>query len=1071
MVNCTSKPSKPSSVSVELKNPVWFEAMKKVLEIVSSYNNSSHGFFILFHCYCTYTAKNLPDVSKIEPFNGEHFKRWQDKIHDILDVHNLAKYLTLSPPEEGCEDFDNKTKTWTANNKICRNKAQRKGDNKNPPKANPAERDEIIVVVVVSEVNMVAEYNDWVIDSGATKHICGNRNSFFEYTPVREGEEFIFLGDSRSTPVLGKGKVLLKLTSGKTLSLSNVLHVPEIRYNLISIFVLGKAGVKVSFEGDKIVMTKNGVFVGKGYCSGELFKLNVLNVIINENVSSSAYIYCYANIVDSINLWHGGLVHVNFSYIKKMKELGLLFKLNLSNDKCDVCVESKSTKKTCKPVQNRETELLSLIHSDLGDLKQTMTRGGKRRSKRMRMTTSFGDDYYVFLAENDPMTFKEAMTSRDAPLWREAINCELDSIMSNHVWELVDLPPVAKGFSQKKDIDYFDTYAPVTRITSIRVLIALAAIHNLHIHQTDVKTAFLNGDLDEEIYMSQPEGCVVPGTEHKVCKLVKSLYGLKQAPKQWHEKFDQVLVSNGYVINDSNKCIYFKSIDATTYVIICLYVDDMLILSPNLGTINETKWMLASNFDMKDMGEADVILGIKITKTSDSFRLSQEHYVEKMLRRFGYYDKKLVSTPYDANTHLKKNLKQSVDQLRYAQIIGSLMYLMNSTRPDIAYAVGRLSRYTQNPMLEGYSDANWISGYDEIKSTSGYIFTLSGGAVSWKSPKQTCIARSTMESELIALEKACTEAEWLRNLLVDLLICTHPPTSVSIHCDCQAAIAKAKSEIYNGKSRHIRLRHNIIKQLLKSGVVSLDFVKSELNLADPLTKPLNRRLVVNMSRGMGLLSRTVDKSDGYPTYVIGDPMKISRYKLRLVAKGFHQTQGVDYNETFSPVVKAFTIKAILTLTIMNNWSLRQVNGNNFLHGYLIEDVYMQQPEGFVDQIEIAFPMNKLSQFLAAPTVNHCEACKRFFRSSLTELGVTLTSTPILWCDNQSATALASNPKFHSRTKHIELDVHFLQEKVATQSFQVRYVPSSDNVTDIMTKALSYHLFRSLCTKLNLITLG
>ena len=166
---------------------------------------------------------------------------------------------------------------------------------------------------------------------------------------------------------------------------------------------------------------------------------------------------------------------------------------------------------------------------------------------------------------------------------------------------------------------------------------------------------------------------------------------------------------------------------------------------------------------------------------------------------------------------------------------------MNSTMPDIAYAVGKLSRYTQNPskdhwtaidrltrylrgtidyglnyssappVLEGYSDANWISGSDEIKSTSGYIFTLGGGAVSWKSFKQTCIARSTMESELIALEKACTEAEWLRNLLVDIPICTHSPTSVFIHCDCQAAIAKAKSKIYNGKSRHILLRHNIIK--------------------------------------------------------------------------------------------------------------------------------------------------------------------------------------------------------------------------------------------------------------------
>ena len=217
------------------------------------------------------------------------------------------------------------------------------------------------------------------------------------------------------------------------------------------------------------------------------------------------------------------------------------------------------------------------------------------------------------------------------------------------------------------------------------------------------------------------------------------------------------------------------------------------------------------------------------------------YHKNTMLKRFGYYNRKPVATPYDANTHLKKILKHSVDQLRYAQIIGSLMYLMNSTRPNMAYAVGRLSRYTQNPskdhwtaidrlarylrgtidyglnysstpqVLEGYSDANWISGYDEIKSTSGYIFTLGGGVVSWKSSKQPCIARFTMESKLIALEKACTEVEWLRNFLVDLPICTHPPTSVSIHCDCQGAIAKAKSEIYNRKSRHIHLKHNIIK--------------------------------------------------------------------------------------------------------------------------------------------------------------------------------------------------------------------------------------------------------------------
>lgn len=163
---------------------------------------------------------------------------------------------------------------------------------------------------------------------------------------------------------------------------------------------------------------------------------------------------------------------------------------------------------------------------------------------------------------------------------------------------------------------------------------------------------------------------------------------------------------------------------------------------------------------------------------------------------------------------------------------------------------------TSPPVLEGYSDANWIPESNETKSISGYIFTLGGGVVSQKSSKQTCITRSTTESELIALEKACTEAKWLRNFLANLPINSHPLTSISIHCDCQVAIATTKNKIYNGKSRHIRLRHNIIKQLLESRVVSLDFVRLELNLADPLAKPLNRRLVEQTLKGMGLLHRT-----------------------------------------------------------------------------------------------------------------------------------------------------------------------------------------------------------------------
>ena len=397
----------------------------------------------------------------------------------------------------------------------------------------------------------------------------------------------------------------------------------------------------------------------------------------------------------------------------------------------------------------------------------------------------------------------------------------------------------------------------------------------------DVKTAFLNGDLEEEIYMEQPEGFSAPGQERKVCKLVRSLYGLKQAPKQWHEKFDYAMLSSGFRINECDKCVYVKDTNEG-YVILCLYVDDMLIVGSNDRVIQSTKDMLNSKFDMKDMGLADVILGVKITRTSDGLALSQTHYVDKILEQFNQSDTGIARTPVDVSLHLSKNGGEGVSQLEYSRIIGSLMYLMSCTRPDIAYSVSRLSRYTSNPghdhwkaivrvlhylrytrdlglhytrypaVLEGYCDANWISDMKDSKSTSGYVFTLGGAAVAWKSSKQTCIAWSTMESEFIALDKATEEAEWLRQFLEDIPRWSKPVPAISIHCDSQAAIGRALSANYNGKSRHIRRRHNTIKQLLSSGVVTIDYVRSKDNIADPLTKGLSRELVEKASRGMGL---------------------------------------------------------------------------------------------------------------------------------------------------------------------------------------------------------------------------
>ena len=255
---------------------------------------------------------------------------------------------------------------------------------------------------------------------------------------------------------------------------------------------------------------------------------------------------------------------------------------------------------------------------------------------------------------------------------------------------------VAKGFKQKADLDFFDTFSLVPRITSIRLLIAIVAIFDLKIHQIDVKTAFLKGDLEEEVYMDQPKRFVEPGQESKICKLTKSLYGLNQAPKQWHKKFDSCMIENGYKSNKCDKCIYSKLWN-NLHVIISLYVDGMLIFGSNMHVINETKNMLKSHFDMKDLGKASFILGMKITKTCYGIFLDQSQYVEKILRNYNFHDHKNVATPFDSSVHLfpMNNNDEIFNQKDYASIIDSLRYVIDCTRPDIAYAVRVLSRFTR----------------------------------------------------------------------------------------------------------------------------------------------------------------------------------------------------------------------------------------------------------------------------------------------------------------------------------------------------------------------------------------
>ncbi|GJR81586.1 zinc finger, CCHC-type containing protein [Tanacetum coccineum] len=486
------------------------------------------------------------------------------------------------------------------------------------------------------------------------------------------------------------------------------------------------------FKTYKPVEDEFVLYIGFGYYNNDMFMLN-LNKVPDD--SDSVYMSFSSTVVNS-SLWHASLGHVHYKRMLEMSKDDLIPTIDENSEKCTTYMDDHYDEVPSEIPEPRKGKRVQKAKSYGSDFQLYLVEGSRDH---------VGSQYlYCYSIEEDPRTYDEALQSRDAAFWKEAIDDEIGSIMENYTWVLSDLPPGCKplGFRQKEKIDYFHTYAPVARITTIKLLLALAAIHNLVIHQMDVKTAFLNGDLDEEVYMKQPEGFVMPGNEHKVCKLVKSLYGLKQAPKQWHQKFDEVVLSSGFHLNQSDKCVYSKFDSSGKGVIICLYVDDMLIFGTDQNQVDKTKKFLSSRFSMKDMGEADVILGIKIKRENKGIVITQSHYIEKILKKFNREDCSLVSTSMDP---------------------------IENTKPDIAYAVG-LSYMGYPSVLEGYSDASLINHVEDSSSTSGWMFLLGGGAILWASKKQTCITGSTIEYEFVALAAAGKEAEWIRNLIHEILI-------------------------------------------------------------------------------------------------------------------------------------------------------------------------------------------------------------------------------------------------------------------------------------------------------------
>lgn len=519
----------------------------------------------------------------------------------------------------------------------------------------------------------------------------------------------------------------------------------------------------------------------------------------------------------------------------------------------------------------------------------------------------------------DPRSLAEAKQRPEWPRWEEAMEEELNALEVHGTWRLEKPPPganvvscrwvfhakkdasgnvyryrarlVARGFSQIPGVDFFDMYAPVAKTASIRIALAFAARHDFEVHQVDVKSAYLNGEFEdnEVIWMALPPGSKLTNDKTLALRLLRPLYGLKQSARHWHKKLLRVLREKlNMSQSDVDQAVFFR-VKGTDLIVIVVHVDDLTVVAATVALIVEVKAKLREAFDISDEGEIHWILGFSVERDRANRRLSlsQTAYIESIVRRFGLEDAKPISTPMDPHIALSTSQSPSTPSdigamrdVPYREAVGSLMYASLGTRPDITYAVSILSRFSDNPGrahwdavrrvlrylngtkhlkltygattldLVGYSDADG-SMHEGRKAISGYAFLIDGGAVSWSSKRQELISLSTTESQYVAITHAAKEALWLRSLIGQVFEPFVDP--IPLNSDNQSAIALARDNQYHARTKHIDIRYHFIRWVTEDKKLHLVYCPTEDMVADVLTKALPSPKVKHFAAALGLL--------------------------------------------------------------------------------------------------------------------------------------------------------------------------------------------------------------------------
>ncbi|KAG7534720.1 GAG-pre-integrase domain [Arabidopsis thaliana x Arabidopsis arenosa] len=768
------------------------------------------------------------------------------------------------------------------------------------------EGDEEVLLMAYLELSKTNREDVWFLDSGCSNHMTGNKEWFCNM----EGDlnKTVKLGNDMTLSVVAKGSVRVQV-DGITQVISDVYYVPELRNNLLSMGQLQEKGLAILIQDGtcKVFHPDKGVIMQTSMSGNRMFYLFASKATKNFMCLQTEEI-----MEKEAHLWHCRFGHLNHDGIKMLAHKNMVIglpALKNTKEKCQTCIIGKQgagIDSGESPNGGSSTHALPVARASPQPQPQPIPQPTVRASMRERRTPTYLADYEVG-EENDPTRFEDAEKQK---IWREAMMSEIESIEKNQTWELMALPEgvkpigvkwvyktklnedgevekykarlVAKGYAQSYGIDYTEVFAPVARLDTVRTILAVAAQSSWEVFQLDVKSAFLHGELKEDVYVNQPEGFVKKGEEEKVYKLKKALYGLKQAPRAWYNMIEAYFLRENFERCPSEHTLFTKSKEGK-FIIVSLYVDDLIFTGNDRSFCDEFKSSMMLEFEMSDLGKMKYFLGVEVKQCQDGIFICQRRYAREVLARFGMENSNSVKNPIVPGTKLHKDQSgERVDETLFKQLVGSLMYL-TVTRPDLMFVVCLISRFMASPRvshwlaakrilrylkgttelgvfykrgesnmkLVGYTDSDYAGDLDDRKSTSGYVFMMASGAVSWASKKQSVVALSTTEAEYIAAAACVCQCVWLRRVLEKVGFAEDEETVIM--CDNSSAIQLSKHPVFHGKSKHIDVRFHYLRELVNDGVVKLCHCPTEDQIADIFTKPLKLEQFLKLRKMLGVI--------------------------------------------------------------------------------------------------------------------------------------------------------------------------------------------------------------------------